>query len=128
MVTADALDSQEKKILVIIACGTNNPNRSVRGLHLAQLAHKMGKPTAVFLLDEAVYLSRKGVTDHLMSPTGDIADDLIAYLQEFDIPIYVCGPCALTRQILEEDLMEGFQLALAEKLIELACQSQTISL
>lgn len=32
-------DPRENNVLVTIACGTNNPNRSVRGLHLASVAH-----------------------------------------------------------------------------------------
>ena len=71
---------KNSRVLIIISCGTNNPNRSVRGLHLAQVAHKMGKEVSIFLLDEAVYLARKGIADHLTAPTGDIADDIIVYL------------------------------------------------
>jgi uncharacterized protein involved in oxidation of intracellular sulfur len=125
---ANKEDPRENSVLVIISCGTNNPNRSVRGFHLAHVAHKMGKRVAVFLLDEAVYLSKKGVTDNLRAPSGDVADDIIVYLQEFEVPIYVCGPCAQTRQITENDLMEGFYIAPAAKMFELACKSTTISL
>ncbi len=121
-------DTRENNVLITVSCGTNNPNRSVRALHLAQVAHSMGKNVSIFLLDEAVYLARKGVADNLRAPTGDVADDLIAYLQEFEVPIYACAPCAKTRQIKEEDLAEGFQLAPASKMWELACQSTTISL
>jgi len=121
-------DSRENNVLITVSCGTNNPNRSVRAIHLAQVAHSMGKNVAVFLLDEAVYISRKGIAENLRAPTGDIADDLLMYLQEFEVPIYVCAPCAKTRQIKEEDLMEGFEMAPASKMWELACKSTTISL
>jgi predicted peroxiredoxin len=121
-------DPRETNVLITLACGTNNPNRSVRAFHLAQVAHKMKKDVAVFLMDEAVYLARKGITDQLRAPTGDVADDIIAYLQEFEVPIYACAPCAAARQIKEEDLMEGVQMAPATKLFELACHATTISL
>ena len=124
----DVKDPREDNVLIVIACGTNNPNRSVRGLHLAHVAHRMGKNVAVFLLDEGVYLARKGITDNLKAPTGDVADDLLTYLQEFEIPIYACEPCAKARQIGEKDLQEGIQMAPASKLFELACHSTTISL
>ena len=122
------MDSKENNVLIAVSCGTNNPNRSVRAIHLAQVAHGMGKNVAIFLLDEAVYISRKGIAENLRAPTGDVADDLLMYLQEFEVPIYVCAPCAKTRQIKEEDLMEGFQMAPATKMWELACKSTTISL
>ncbi|MBW1735773.1 MAG: DsrE family protein [Deltaproteobacteria bacterium] len=120
--------SKEEKVLISLSCGTNNPNRSVRALHLAQVAHSMGKDVSIFLLDEGVYLARKGITDNLRAPTGDIADDLLAYLQEFEVPIYACKPCAQSRQIREEDLQEGVEMAPASKLFELACGSTTICL
>ncbi|MBW1780539.1 MAG: DsrE family protein [Deltaproteobacteria bacterium] len=125
---SDVTDSRENRVLITVSCGTNNPNRSVRAFHLAQVAHGMGKEVAVFLLDEAVYLARKGIAENLKAPTGDIADDLIAYLQEFEVPIYACAPCAKTRQIEEKDLMDGFEMAPATKMWELACESTTISL
>ena len=121
-------NSRENKVLITLACGTNNPNRSVRAFHLAQVAHRMGKDVAVFLLDEAVYLAKKGIINNLKAPTGDVADDIVAYLQEFEVPIYACAPCANTRQVKEEDLLEGFELAPATKVVELACQSTVISL
>jgi|GEM_PF-4787494 len=30
------------KVLVLLFCGTDNTNRSTRGIHLATLAHKQG--------------------------------------------------------------------------------------
>ncbi len=121
-------DERENNVLITLACGTNNPNRSVRAFHLATVAHRQGKNVAIFLLDEGVYLARKGITDNLKAPTGDVADDLLAYLQEFEVPIYACTPCAQARQISKEDLQDGIELAPATKLFELACKSTVISL
>ena len=126
--TEATTDPRENRVLITVSCGTNNPNRSVRAFHLAQVAHSMGKEVAIFLLDEAVYLARKGVAENLRAPTGDVADDIIAYLQEFEVPMYACAPCAKTRQIKAEDLMEGFEMAPATKMWELACHSTSVSL
>lgn len=54
MAEATGNDSRENNVLITVSCGTNNPNRSVRAIHLAQVAHSMGKNVAVFLLDEAL--------------------------------------------------------------------------
>lgn len=35
MIAANEISAKVHKVLVIISCGTNNPNRSVRELHLA---------------------------------------------------------------------------------------------
>ena len=115
-------------VVIVISCGTNNPNRSTRGVHLATVAHKEGKNVTVFLLDEAVYLAKKGVADNLRAATGDIFADLLTYLQEFEVPIIACIPCAKARQITEADLVEGVRMGTAAELIQLSCQGTVISL
>ena len=45
-----------ERVLVVLSCGTNNPNRATRALFFAMVAKKKGKDVSVFLLDEAVYL------------------------------------------------------------------------
>ncbi len=115
-------------VLVILSCGTDNPNRTTRGLFLAAMAHKQGKKAALFLLDEGVYIARQGLADQLKSATGDTADDHLSYMQEFEIPILVCTPCAKARRIDAEDLVQGARMATGDELIKLACDSAVISL
>jgi len=116
------------KVLILLSCGTNNTNRSTRGIHLATIAHKEGKQVTIFLLDEAVYLAREGIITHVRAATGDVADDLLTYLQADEVPILVCTPCAKARKIDEKDLIEGARLAPASEMIHLACESTVISL
>ncbi len=116
------------KVLVILSCGTDNPNRATRGLFFAMVAKKQGKDTAVFLLDEGVFLAKTGLIQHVQAATGDKADDHMAYLQEFDVPILVCTPCATSRGIAEKDLIKGARMATGDQLISMACESAVISL
>ncbi len=115
-------------VLVIISCGTDNPNRATRGLFLAAMAQKQGKNVSVFLLDEGVYLARKGAAENLRAATGDSADDSLAHLQATEVPILVCTPCAKSRFIDEQDLADACRLATAGELIDLSCNAATISL
>lgn len=115
-------------VVITVSCGTDNPNRSTRAIHLATVAHKQGKNVTLFLLDEGVYLSKKGLIDHLRSATGDVADDLMTYLQGHGVPVLVCTPCAKARGISVDDLIEGARLATAIELIDLACDAAVISL
>jgi predicted peroxiredoxin len=116
------------KVVIVASCGTNNPNRSTRAIHLATVAQKMGKAVTLFLLDEAVYLAKKGLIENLKAATGDVAEDLMAHLQAFEVPIIACTPCAKARRIAEDDLIEGARLGTAAELIEMACDSTVISL
>jgi predicted peroxiredoxin len=115
-------------VLIVISCGTDNPNRATRGLFLAAMAQKQGKNVNVFLLDEAVYLARKGAAETLRAATGDSADDSLAHLQATDVPILVCTPCAKSRFIEEKDLADSCRMATAKELIDLSCDAATISL
>ncbi len=115
-------------VVITVSCGTNNPNRATRAIHLATVAHKEGKNVTLFLLDEAVYLAREGLLDNLRAATGDVADDLMTYLQAHEVPILACTPCAKARRVEEEELIEGARMASAAELIHLACDATVISL
>jgi uncharacterized protein involved in oxidation of intracellular sulfur len=114
-------------VLVILSCGTDNPNRATRALFFAMVAKKKGKKVTVFLLDEAVYLAKRGVIQHMRAATGDSADDHLTFLQEYDVPLLVCTPCAVTRQVVEADLVKGARMAKGDELIDLACSSTVLS-
>ena len=115
-------------VVITVACGTDDPNRATRAIHLATVAHREGKNVTLFLLDEGVYLAKKGLIDNLRAATGDVADDLMTYLQANEVPILACTPCAKARRITEDDLIDGARLGTAIELIHLACDAVVISL
>lgn len=118
----------QKNVVIVLSCGTDNPNRATRAVHLATVAHKEGKDVTLFLLDDAVFLAKKGLATNLRSATGDVCDDLLAYLQAHEVPIIACIPCAKARQIKEEDLIDCARLGTAVELINMACDAAVISL
>ncbi|MBW1776181.1 MAG: DsrE family protein [Deltaproteobacteria bacterium] len=118
--------AEKKKVVIALSCGTNDTNRATRAIHLATIAHKEGKETTLFLLDEGVYLAKTGIITHVRAATGDVADDLLAYLQAHEIPILVCTPCANARQIQPEDLVEGARMASAAEFINMSCQADAV--
>lgn len=115
-------------VVITCACGTDDPNRSTRAIHLATVAHRQGKNVTLFLLDEAVCLAKKGMITHLRAATGDIADDLMTYLQGHHVPVLACTPCCAARGITEGDLIDGARMGTAVELINLACDATVISL
>ncbi len=116
-----------ERVLVMLSCGTDNPNRATRALFFAMVAKKKGREVSVFLLDEGVYLAKRGIVEHLRAATGDSADDHLTFLQEYDVPLLVCTPCAVTRQITEADLVKGARMAKGDELIELASGAAVLS-
>ncbi len=115
-------------VVITISCGTDNPNRATRAIHLATVAHKAGKNVTLFLLDEAVYLAKVGLLEHVKAATGDVADDLMTYLEAHGVDILACAPCAKSRRIEEKDLIEGARMGTALELIERSCDAAVISL
>ncbi len=115
-------------IVITLACGTDNPNRATRAIHLATVAEKEGKNVTLFLLDDAVWLVKKDILTHVKAVTGDSADDLMTHLQAKGVAVIACTPCAKSRDIKEEDLIEGARFGTAVELINLCCDAATISL
>lgn len=115
-------------VVMVLSCGTDNPNRSTRAFHLATVAHKEGRNVSVFLLDEGVYLAKKGLIANLKAATGDSADDMLAYLQAHEVPVLVCTPCAKARRVEEADLVDGARMATAAELFQLTADATVISL
>jgi predicted peroxiredoxin len=115
-------------VLITLSCGTDNPNRATRAVFFAMVAHKEGKNVTLFLLDDGVYIAKKGMADHVKAATGDSCDDHLTYLQAHGVPILVCTPCAKARQIEEQNLIEGARLGTGVEMIRLACDAAVISL
>lgn len=115
-------------VVITVSCGTDDPNRATRAIHLATVAHKQGRNVTLFLLDEAVYLAKEGLIENLKAATGDSADDLMTYLQANGVPILTCTPCAKSRRIEESDLIEGARMGTAVELIDLIADAAVINL
>jgi len=115
-------------VVIVLSCGTDNPNRSTRALFLAMAAHQAGKNVSVFLLDDGVNIAMEGLAENIRAATGDSADDHLSYLQANNVPILVCTPCAKSRMISEKNMIEGARMATGAELIDLSCNGAVISL
>ncbi len=55
----------------------------------------------------AMTSARKGSADHVVGVNLTPLKDLLAAVQAANIPIWVCGACAVARQIGQGDLVAG---------------------
>ena len=115
------------KFLFILGSGLGDANSPTRCFQFAQVAHQEGHEVAIFLIDEGVVLARKGITQNIVAPTGEEMDLAMEYILANKIPIYVCTPCAITRGVTEDVMVEGSEYAIAKKLIELAAESKVFN-
>jgi uncharacterized protein involved in oxidation of intracellular sulfur len=87
--------------------GTDDPTMATLPFMAAKVAKDQGHDVVLWLWNEAVTFGRKGTADHVTGVNLTPLKDLLAAIQAARIPIWVCGACAVARQIGENDLVAG---------------------
>ncbi|UCE62624.1 MAG: DsrE family protein [Nitrospirota bacterium] len=87
--------------------GTDDPTMATLPFMAAKTAKEQGHNVVLWLWNEAVTLGRKGTADHVKGVNLTPLKELLAAVQAAHIPIWVCGACAVARQIQETDLVSG---------------------
>ncbi len=87
--------------------GTDDPTMATLPFMAAKVAKEQGHDVVLWLWNEAVTLGRKGTADHVTGVNLTPLKDLLAGVQAANIPIWVCGACAVARQIAGVDLVAG---------------------
>lgn len=87
--------------------GTDDPTMATLPFIAAKSAKEQGHDVVLWLWNEAVTLGRKGTADHVAGVNLTPLKDLLAAVQAAKIPIWVCGACAVARQIGAGDLVSG---------------------
>ncbi|HSL04907.1 MAG TPA: DsrE family protein [Nitrospiraceae bacterium] len=87
--------------------GTDDPTMATLPFMAAKVAKEQGHEVVLWLWNESVTLGRKGTADHVIGVNLTPLKDLLAAVQSANIPIWVCGACAVARQIGAGDLVAG---------------------
>jgi len=87
--------------------GTDDPTMATLPFMAAKVAKEQGHEVVLWLWNEAVTLGRKGISDHVTGVNLTPLKELLAAVQAANIPIWVCGACAVARQIGTGDLVAG---------------------
>lgn len=87
--------------------GTDDPTMATLPFLAAKSAYDQGHDVVLWLWNEAVTLGRKGTADHVTGVNLPPLKEVLEAVQAAQIPIWVCGACAVARQILEMDLVSG---------------------
>jgi predicted peroxiredoxin len=96
-----------KTFIISGSRGTDDPTLATLPFIAAKVAKEQGHDVVLWLWSEAVSLARKGVAEHVTGVNLTPLKDLLAAIQAAGIPIWVCGACAVARQIGTADLVEG---------------------
>jgi predicted peroxiredoxin len=95
------------KFIISGSRGTDDPTMATLPFMASKVAKEQGHDVILWLWNEAVTLGRKGTADHIVGVNLTPLKDLLAAIQVAGIPIWVCGACAVARQISEKDLVAG---------------------
>lgn len=87
--------------------GTDDPTMATLPFMAAKVAKEQGHDVVLWLWNESVTLGRKGTADHVTGVNLAPLKELLATVQAANIPIWVCGACAVARQIDAGDLVSG---------------------
>ena len=87
--------------------GTDDTTMATLPFVAAKAAKEQGHDVVLWLWNEAVTLGRKGTADHVHGVNLTPLKDLLAGVQAANIPVWVCGACAVARQISGADLVAG---------------------
>lgn len=87
--------------------GTDDPTMATLPFMAAKAAKEQGHDVVLWLWNEAVTLGRKDVVDHVTGVNLTPLKELLAAVQTAGIPIWVCGACAVARQIATANLVSG---------------------
>ena len=87
--------------------GTDDPTMATLPFMAAKVAKEQGHEVVLWLWNEAVTLGRKGTADHVTGVNLTPLKDLLAVVQAANISIWVCGACAVARQVSGSDLVAG---------------------
>ena len=87
--------------------GTDDTTMATLPFMAAKTAKEQGHDVVLWLWNEAVTLGRKGTADHVTGVNLSPLKDLLAAVQAAGVPIWVCGACAVARQIGGSDLVAG---------------------
>ena len=95
------------KFIISGSRGTDDPTMATLPFMAAKTAKEQGHDVVLWLWNEAVTLGRKGTADHVTGVNLTPLKDVLAAVQTANIPIWVCGACAVARQISTGDLVAG---------------------
>ena len=100
----------KKKFVLKITHSTDNQDRSNAAVAMAVSLISEGADLAIFFIFEGAMLAKKGVAETIKGRNFAPVADLFPLLLEGDVPMYLCGACAKTYDIKEDELVEGVKI------------------
>ncbi len=99
-----------KKFVLIITHSTDDQDRANAAIGLALSLLSEGADLVIFYIFEGAHLARKGVAETIEGRNFAPVRDMFPTLLEEKVPMFLCGACAKTYDISEDDVVEGVKI------------------
>ena len=106
-----------KNLVVIATHGDEDPERATIPFVMANAALASETGASVILQASGVNLAVKRYTKHVRAETFPPLTDLIKSFFEMGGKLMVCAPCIKTRNITEDELIEGAKVVAAGSVV-----------
>lgn len=117
----------KKKIMLVVTHSTDDLERSNGAMALALSLLTEGADLALFFIFQGALMAKKGVAETIhgqnFAPVKDLWPDIIGS----NIPMYVCGACAKTYQINEDNIIPGIKIVQLPTLADEMMGRETIT-
>ncbi len=100
----------KKKFMLVITHSTDDQDRATAAVALAVSLLSDAADLVIFFIFEGAMLARKGVAETIEGRNLTPMKDLFPMLLEHQVPMFLCGACAKTYDISEDDLVEGVKI------------------
>ncbi|MBU0730813.1 MAG: DsrE family protein [Proteobacteria bacterium] len=99
-----------KKFVLIITHSTDDHDRANAAIAMAVSLLSEEADLVIFFIFEGAMLAKKGVVETIEGKNFAPVRDLFPTLLEEKVPLFLCGACAKTYNITEDDLVEGVKI------------------
>jgi len=99
-----------KKFVLVITHSTDDHDRANAAVALAVSLLSDDADIVIFFIFEGAHLAKKGVAETIEGRNFAPVRDLFPTLIEEKVPMFLCGACAKTYNISEDELVEGVKI------------------
>ena len=99
-----------KKFVLVITHSADDQDRANGAVALAVSLLSEDADLVIFYIFEGAHLAKKGVAETIEGRNLTPVRELFPMLLEAEVPMFLCGACAKTYNISEEDLVDGVKI------------------
>jgi predicted peroxiredoxin len=120
-------DILKKKFMLVITHSTDDLDRSNAAIALALSLLSEDADLALFFIFQGALMAKKGVAETIHGQNFAPVSDMWPEILDAGVPMYLCGACAKTYNITENDLVPGVKIVQIPTLASEMMDRETIT-